>query len=102
MTPFRGSPACDFGFTPIDAALRTKVITLTSLVAECPSCSALNCRIGKLGKGAYPLKPIVLTPSMISEREQVALNAVVGATVIPAARSERTRKKVVERFGEKG
>ncbi|ORY36003.1 hypothetical protein BCR33DRAFT_722473 [Rhizoclosmatium globosum] len=89
MTPFRGAPACDFGFTPIDAALRTKVITLTSLVAECPSC-------------AYPLKPIVLTPSMISEREQVALNAVVGATVIPAARSERTRKKVVERFGEKG
>ncbi|KAJ3297345.1 hypothetical protein HDU79_003960 [Rhizoclosmatium sp. JEL0117] len=102
MTPFRGSPACDFGFTPIDAALRTKVITLASLVAECPSCSALNCRIGKLGKGAYPLKPIVLTPSMISEREQVALNAVVGATVIPAARSERTRKKVVDRFGEKG
>ncbi|KAJ3026897.1 UNVERIFIED_CONTAM: hypothetical protein HDU68_004868 [Siphonaria sp. JEL0065] len=93
--PFRGTPACELGLSRISNSLRTKIFTLTSLVAECPFCTAFNCGVGKP-------KPIKLMPTDLSEKERAALNVVSSATAIPAARSERMRNAVVKHYGESG
>ncbi|KAI8611924.1 hypothetical protein BC830DRAFT_1139115 [Chytriomyces sp. MP71] len=99
--PCLGTPLCDLGLSRVSPDLRKNIVVLTSLVAECPVCSAQHCRMGKFGG---PTKnPLRLTGGDgMKIGERLTLNAVVNATKLPACRGERARENIVKNYGEKG
>ncbi|KAJ3232837.1 hypothetical protein HDU81_002637, partial [Chytriomyces hyalinus] len=103
---FLSAPLCDLGLSNISADFRRHIMALTSMVAECPSCTLGIVTIKNQGTSNLRLVEQAASgesgKSVFKEGEKYALNAIVSATKLPARRGERARVNLVKYYGESG